>query len=39
MEVQWQVCRSRRGVVSWFWGGSREEEDAEPLLCTFLSEA
>ena len=37
MEVQWQVCRSRRGVVSWFWGGSREEEEAEPLLCAFLS--
>ena len=38
LEVQWQVCRSRSGVVSQFWGGSREEEDAEPLLCAFLSE-
>ena len=38
LEVQWQVCRSRRGVVSQFWGGSPEEEEAEPLLCAFMSQ-
>ena len=38
MEVQWQVCRSRRGVVSRFWGGSPEEEEAELLLCAFMSQ-